>query len=99
MADNTDNDSSEGSWYLPQMGRARGIIDAFERVRNQGRGLRPNSSPMVGCGRARARALLLEVITRNPAQAHNPASCQTGKKGGQRSLSPPYPGRGVRARA
>ena len=64
MTDNKDDHSSREGWYLPQMGRARGHIAMHDRVRNQGRGLRPLSTPIVGHVRAGARALLLEAITR-----------------------------------
>ena len=64
--------------YLPQMGMTRGLIAMLERVRNQGIGLRPLSTPIVGHGRAKARALLLEVITRNPAQGLNQVPFKQG---------------------
>ena len=59
-------------------------------MRQQGRGLRPLSTPTVGHGRAEARALLLEEITRNPTQSPNPVSYQTRRGRGLRSLSPPH---------
>ena len=33
--DHTDTDPSSG-WYLSQMARARGLLAAIERVKNQG---------------------------------------------------------------
>ena len=89
MADNKDNHISREGWYLSQIGRARGLIVALEIVRNQERGLRPLSTPIVGHGRAEVRALLLEAITRNPTQAPNPVPCQTGR--GRGLGSPPSP--------
>ena len=71
MADNK-HEYREGG-YLPQMRRARGLIAVLEsvrqqeRMRQQGKGLRPLSSPIVGHSRAEAMAPLLETITRNPA--------------------------------
>ena len=66
------------------MCRARGLLVAIERIRNQepphqveaqesqemggGRGLLPPSPPQVGGGRARARALLLKMTARNNTQ-------------------------------
>ena len=96
MADNKDNCSGREGWYLPHMGRARGLIDTLERVRHQervrqqGRNLRPLSTPIVGHGRAEARALLLETITRNPTQAPNAVTCQTERGKGLGSPSPPF---------
>ena len=54
------NDKCRERWYaqLPQMGRARGLIAPLESVRQQGRGLRPLSTPVVGCGRAKFQALI-----------------------------------------
>ena len=65
----------------------------------RGRGLRSPSPPQVGSDRARARALLLEMVERNYTQAPNPVSCQTGRGRGLRSPSPSCPGSRARARA
>ena len=93
MADKTDMDNSRG-WYwphLPQMGGARGLMEALDRIRNIDRGIRPPSPPPVGIGRARARALLLEVVS--CGRAPHPVSYPRGRCLG--SLSPPNPGRGI----
>ena len=99
MADKTNTDNPEKGWYwshLAKMGRARGLMEASDRIRNRGRGLRPHSPPTVGHGRARARALLLEIVTRSHGRAPNPTFYPRGR--GPRSLSPSHPGRGIRAR-
>ena len=95
MAGMTDMDNSSRGWYcsqLPQMGRARGLMEALDRIRNIERGFRPPSLPSGGLGRGRVRALLLEVVTHG--RAPHPASYPRGR--GLGSLSPPHPGRGIR---
>ena len=71
------------------MGKARGLIAMLNRVRHKGRDLRPLSAPIVGHSKAEARALLLEAITRGPAQDPNPLPCQMGRGRGLGSPSPP----------
>ena len=76
MADNKDKCREGG--YLPQMGKARGLIAALERIRQQermrkqGRSLRSLSNPIAEL----RRGILLEAITRNPIQASNTVPCQ-----------------------
>ena len=85
MADNMDGNfhNSNRGWYMPQMGRARELITALQRTRNQdrdwgiqqegrGSGIRPSSLPTVGFGRARARALLQDMLSRNNPQSARP---------------------------
>ena len=46
------------------MERSRELIAMLESVGQWGRGLRPLSTPVVGCGRAKFQVLLLAEITR-----------------------------------
>ena len=82
-ANRLDGSNLDGRWY-PQTGRARGLLQALDRIRNQqtpppdrgpglpqmerGRGLPPSSPPQIGCGRARMRALLMEMTAQNSAK-------------------------------
>ena len=79
-----------GISQLPQMGRARGLIAVLESVRQQGRGLGPLSTPVVGHGRAKYETLLLAGMkrTRNCSQTPNPVSYQAGR--GRGLGCPPY---------
>ena len=95
MADNSNQSENRGGWYA-QMGRVRVLVEVLEMLRSQGRGEGPLSPLPVGHG-AGTPALLWQVAPINPSQTPIPVSCQRGR--GLRSLSPPCPGRGGRARA
>ena len=65
------------SWYwshIPQMGRIRGLMEALDRIRAIERSVRLPPLPPGVVGRARVRALFLEVITcgRTPTQLSFP---------------------------